>query len=984
MNPPCRIELLGGLRVRQGDRVISRFQTQKTGALLAYLALHAGRSFPRETMAELLWPDGDPSAIRNRLNQAISSLRRQLHPPGCEPGYVLQADHLSLQVNPHTVVTDVAEFEEALQAAEESEDNATQHLRQAVDLYQGEFLDGYYEEWALLERVRLSDQYYEALSHLIRSYAQTGRISEAIEVAIRRLAIDPSDERAHRALMRLYLAAGRPRSALAQYQQLVRALALDDDVPSERAERLRQEAMSQLGGEEADFDVQPETHEPPVMTESVTVASHRGLPRYLTKLWGRDEELATILSLWEQQQRLTTLTGFSGMGKTRLAVEAAWQGDRFFGDRIAFVSMAEHAPDDSIVGTAAQLITGHPTDDPLGVIARWTHGHASLLVLDNLERADDTVVAELADMLVHLPNVYVLVTSWHPLDIDGEHVLPVRPLPIPGEADRLKDLAKNPAIALFVDRAQAARQDFQLTERTAAAIQELCQRLEGVPLALELAASWARTLTASQMVEQVTAHYDRLTSRRKDLAPRHRSMRAVVDGSFLMVPESLREAFVKLSVFVGGWDHAAATQVCYGIDVYELLRVVEEFGLVNSTPTERGLRFSMLETVRAFCRDQMNPDLAAEASNAHADYYAALVERAVRREGMTGLHLIAEDNANCLAGLRHLIDSGRFEEAARFGAGLALYWEATGRVREGAGLLDAIRANETELPVLVRGLLILRQARLAWRLGKYELARTTNDEAIQIFTQEDDLEYLSQARLQEALEAHRSSDFARAEQILRENVELVRSLDIPANEARNLLALGNTLVEQRRWDEAARVYEDTLTLARKIGIPYLIAMPLANLGNLDLLQSKPASGKPLIEEARAIFETHRFHVYEQDCRRMIARAERMLGDPGASLEACRKLLADPIDDVTMIWGALVEAAYALREMGKLETTARIMGVVESMWATTATCVFGVESDEYQRVREAVKSDLGAEPFETAVTVGRRLDTQSWSRLLDGA
>lgn len=983
MNPPCRIELLGGLRVRQGDRVISRFQTQKTGALLAYLALHAGRSFPRETMAELLWPDGDPSAIRNRLNQAISSLRRQLHPPGCEPGYVLQADHLALQVNPHTVVTDVAEFEEALQAAEESGENATQFLRQAVDLYQGEFLDGYYEEWALLERVRLSDQYYEALSQLIRSYAQSGRISEAIEVAIRRLAIDPSDERAHRALMRLYLAAGRPRSALAQYHQLVRALALDDDVPSERAERLREEAVSQLGGEEADFDVQPETHEPPLSSESVTVASHRGLPRYLTKLWGRDEELSTILGLWDEQQRLITLTGFSGMGKTRLAVESAWQGGRFFEDRIAFVSMAEHDPDDSIVGTAAQLLAGHPSDDPLGVISRWTHGHPSLLVLDNLERAVDAVVAELADMLVHLPNVFVLATSLHPLDIDGEHVLPVRPLPIPDEADRLQDLAGNPAIALFVDRAQAARQDFQLTERTAAAIQALCQRLEGVPLALELAASWARTLTANQMVEQVTAHYDRLTSRRKDLAPRHRSMRAVVDGSFRMLPEPLREAFVKLSVFVGGWDHAAAAQVCYGADVYELLRVVEEFGLINSSPNERGLRFSMLETVRAFCHDQMNPGLAAEASNAHADYYAALVARAIRREGVTGLHLIAEDYANCLAALRHLIDSGRFEEAARFGAGLALYWQATGRVREGSGLLDTIRTHEAELPVLVRGLLILRQAGLAWRLGQYELSRTYNDEAIAIFTQEDDLEYLSQARLQQALEAHRSSEFERAEKILRDNVELIRSIDLPDSEARNLLALGNTLVEQRRWDEAAQVYEGTLALARKIGTPHLIAMPLANLGNLDLLQGKPAAGKPLLEEARAMFEANRFHAYEQDCRRMVARAERMLGDPAAALDACRRLLTEPIEDVTMIWGALVEAAYALRAMGKRETSARLMGVVETMWASTATCAFGVEYDEYQAVRESIKSELGSQMFEDAVAVGRRLDAASWSKLLEG-
>ncbi len=271
--------MLGGLRVRLGDRVITRFQTQKTGALLAYLALHAGKSFPRETMAELLWPDGDPGAIRNRLNQAISSLRRQLHPPGSEPGFVLQADHLSLQVNYATVTTDIAEFEASLKLAESEETAAVTALRHAVDLYQGEFLDGYYLDWVLLERVRLSDLYYDALTRLIRSYAQSGRISEAIEVAIRRLAIDPSDERAHRALMRLYLAAGRPRSALAQYHELARALALDEEIPSERAERLRDEALATLHSEEPELEVHAPVSVAPATSHERVVVESRAMPR---------------------------------------------------------------------------------------------------------------------------------------------------------------------------------------------------------------------------------------------------------------------------------------------------------------------------------------------------------------------------------------------------------------------------------------------------------------------------------------------------------------------------------------------------------------------------------------------------------------------------------------------------------------------------------------------------------------------------------
>lgn len=974
--------MLGGLRVRQGERVVSRFQTQKTGALLAYLALHSGRSFPRETMAEVLWPDGDPSAIRNRLNQAISSLRRQLHPPGCEPGYVLQADHLALQVNTHTVVTDVAEFEAALRAAEEDEANTTQHLRQAVDLYQGEYLDGYYEEWALLERVRLSDLYYDALSRLIRAYAQAGRISEAIEVAIRRLAIDPSDERAHRALMRLYLAAGRPRSALAQYHELVRALALDDETPSERAERLRDEALASLDNEDADLDVAPE-HTGHALGHTVEIPSGktRALPRYLTRLWGRDEELSNILSLWESGERLITLTGIGGIGKTRLAVESAWRSDAIFGERVAFASMAEYNPQQSILTVAVQSVFAQCSDEPITCLRRWSEGERALLVLDNLEHVGDSALAELADALTHLPEVFVIATSWHPLDIDGEHVITVRPLPIPTEASGVQELAKNPAIALFVDRAQSARQDFQLTERTSEAIQSLCRRLEGVPLALELAASWARTLTASQMVDQVTEHYDRLTSRRKDLAPRHRSMRAVIDGSYRMLPEDFRNAFVRLSVFVGSWDHAAATQVCSGTDVFEMLQALEESGLVQSIPSERGLRFSMLETVRAFCRDQMTPDLVAEVGNVHAEYYAALVARAIRREAMTGLHLIAEENGNCVAALRHFVEVGRFEEAAQLGADLALYWDASGRVTEGKLLLRTIAEHVDALPASLRGLLFSRQARLAWRMGNYARSQELNEQAIRLFTENDDLEYLAETRLQLALEAHRNSDFIRAEAILRENLETVRSLEDVASEARNMLALGNTLVEQHRWDEAEQVYDETLILARRTDRPHLIGMPLANLGNLKLLQGKPDAGKPLLEEARILFDQSGFRVYERDCRRMIAFADRLSGKADQALESCRLLLRDPTEEVPMVWSVLLECAYDYRALGDMQTAARLMGVVETLWETTSTRAFGVEAQAYEAQKSSLCEQMGESSFHEAFATGRRLDSAAWHKLV---
>lgn len=971
--------MLGGLRVRLGDRVITRFQTQKTGALLAYLALHAGKSFPRETMAELLWPDGDPGAIRNRLNQAISSLRRQLHPPGSEPGFVLQADHLSLQVNYATVTTDIAEFEVSLKLAESEETAAVTALRHAVDLYQGEFLDGYYLDWVLLERVRLSDLYYDALTRLIRSYAQSGRISEAIEVAIRRLAIDPSDERAHRALMRLYLAAGRPRSALAQYHELARALALDEEIPSERAERLRDEALATLHSEEPELEVQAQVSVAPATSHERVVVESRAMPRYLTRLWGREAELGTIDALLSQA-RLVTLCGFGGIGKTRLAVEAAWNAAERFGGRVAFASMADHGNQEPVLQVIAHALGHAPFDDPMVAIERWMEGRPSLLVLDNVEGVSDAELASTSELLRRCPELYILATSRQPLDLEGEHVVSLRPLPVPTTAHGLNELASNPSVALFVDRAQTARQDFQLTERTAEAIGELCARLEGVPLALELAASWARTLTPSQMVEQITTHYDRLTSRRKDIAPRHRSMRAVVDGSFQMLPDSLRDGFARLSVFVGGWDHGAAAQVCVGVDTFELMRVAEELGLVSPSADEQQVRFDMLETVRAFCRDQMTHDTLAEASNAHAEYYAALVSRAIRRDNMTGLPLITDDHANCVAALRYLIEAQRFEEAAQLGADLALYWDASGRLREGAGLLEALAQHDAVLSKNLRGLLWSRQARLAWRQGDYKKSQALNEQAVTLFTEADDLDYLCETRLQLALEAHRRSDFDRAETILRENLDTIRTLDDVGSEARNLLALGNALIEKRTWDEAASIYERSLKLARKAGSEYLAAMPLANLGHLELLRGNSEAGKTLIEEARRIFAKTGFYVYERDCRRMIAKADRQLGDPLTALRTCQALLAEPNDEEPMVASILLEAAYAYKDLGEAAIAARLMGAVESLWEVSGSRAFGIEADLYDHAKGELLRQLGPE-IETLLATGRRLDSASWGKVL---
>jgi DNA-binding SARP family transcriptional activator len=221
-----KIDLLGGLRAMQDSRAITRFQTHKTGVLLAYLAFYCNRSHPREVLTEMLWPEDDLDRARHKLSMALSSLRRQFELPGVPTGTVIVANRAAVQLNTAAITTDVAEFEASLEAASIATSSLVraQHFEEAVDQYRGELLPGYFEEWVLQERQRLSEAYLKALGELMALREPEGDLSGAVEWARRAVTADPLQEEAHYELMRLLVAAGKPQAALRQYRQLERVL----------------------------------------------------------------------------------------------------------------------------------------------------------------------------------------------------------------------------------------------------------------------------------------------------------------------------------------------------------------------------------------------------------------------------------------------------------------------------------------------------------------------------------------------------------------------------------------------------------------------------------------------------------------------------------------------------------------------------------------------------------------------------------------
>ncbi|MBC8066141.1 MAG: winged helix-turn-helix domain-containing protein [Chlorobia bacterium] len=976
-----RIEMLGGLTAVQGDRKISRFQTQKTGALLAYLALHPGKSHSREAMAEILWPDGDPIAIRNRLNQAISSLRRQLHPPELGPGQVLVTDHHSIGVSSQTVTSDVEDFEKEIRRAEsaDSDEHRVQLLSQAVDRYRGELLEGYYEEWVFSKRMHLADLYDKALQQLIRSYVALGSPDRAIEYARRRLQLDPYDESPHVILMRLYLRSGRPKSALKQFEDLVRALQQFDDEPSENALKYKSKAEALANDQAVESDLDEDFEDAPVRKASPVSAVPSleqviQLPRIVSSFVGREDELRDIQELIRiKEVRLISILGLGGSGKTRLAIEVGWSLVDEFQSRVFFVSLAnledgKDLPDEiarQVVPNQANL-----SDSTTAIVERLSSLPSSLLILDNFEHLAESSSQFVSDLMARVPFLYVIVTTRIPLSIEGESLISLSPLPLPEESSvDLCALAANPVISLFVDRAQAVKADFQLTERTAEAIVELGRKLEGLPLAIELAASWARVLTPAQMLEQVNTNVDKLASRRKDINPRHRSVRAAFDGSFQLLDDALRDVFLRLCSFSGGWDFDAAQHVCPVEDVILAIQQLEERSLIFSEPTDRALRFSMLEMTRSFGESMASPDLAAECGWLHAEYFRALAEQ--RGPYSTWVLLIEPDYANCLAALRWLKEQGRVEGFARMTVGLARYWEGRGLLSEGKEWLQKAFDLGTIVDPILHARAEAEMASLDWLAGDFELAVERTNAAIKLFQTYNARQNEMGARFLLQLEAHRKGDYAEVQNLLSTNLSISRELEDAGAESRCWLALGNAAIEMDDFEAAQGHYEKSLETARVAQEDEAIGSALTNLANLAIYRSQTDAARKWLDDAREIMKASDRRWKMAMTMIVMGRLENEVGNYREAAQTLIQAYWTAKDEKLVVWRFLLQFGFALAGLEMLNEAFRMFGFLERYREKIGEHHRGIEMRSYELGIQKIGLDRNREQFE----IGRNMSLE---------
>jgi predicted ATPase/DNA-binding SARP family transcriptional activator len=820
---------------------------RKALALLAYLALN-GRAHSRDALVALLWPDADATRGRAALRSALWALNR------ATGGEWLLTSGDAIELRPGYAL-DVARFRQLLDAPQPMPDQ----LAEAADLATGAFLEGFglrdsaaFDEWQLLEAEQLRGLLAVALAQLTLGHAERGARDQALAYGRRWLALDALHEPAHRALMQIYAAAGQHAAALRQYRTCQQALADELGVapaPETTAlfERVRSDHAA-AGRSESAAPPQPRT------------TGGAALPAQATPFIGRERELADIAACLDDPDcRLLTLVGPGGSGKTRLALEAAAAQRERFGQGVYFVALASVAAADVLRATIASAIGVSFYDRQEGPAEVATqllaslHDRRALLVLDNFEH----LVGEsglLAEILAYAPQVKLLITSRERLNLGHEWALPVDGLALPsGDAA----FAGSDAALLFEQSARRARGDYQLSAEDAPAVAEICRLVDGMPLGIELAASWMRVLTPAEIAREIARSLDFLAGGRRDAPERHHSVRAVFNHSWALLSDAERPVLRRLAVFRGGFRREAAEQIVTelaldhalaphagrsgGVRVFKIhfsllrsLASLADKSLLRHVPDGR---YELHELIRQYADEQLAqlPAEQAAVRARHSEYYIDFVaqrEDALRSGTQRAVfEELAEEIENIRAAWEWAAAQGDAGALRRALEGLFVFYDLRGWFREGAeDFAAAAQQIEGAGDASLLGRLLARQGSFAVALGDIARGEQLLQRGLGLLHAEGEPDETAVALHGLGIAAMKRGDLATARRLLGEGLSTFEVCGNRGGVARSLDRLANLAFKAGDMDEALRLYGESLALRRALGVPFGIAAALDNMG----------------------------------------------------------------------------------------------------------------------------------------------------------
>jgi predicted ATPase/DNA-binding SARP family transcriptional activator len=817
------IRLLGSLEVSLDGRLVPLSAGHRR-SLLACLALNANTAVSRDRLIEALWGEAPPARAANALQVQVHGLRRLLGIDRIEtdgPGYRLRVEPGELDLERFDEL--VARGREALERGNPAA--AATLLGEALALWRGPALEGVeLEGSAAAEAGRLEEERLAALESRLDAELALGRHTEVVGELGALVAEHPFRERLRGRLILALYRSGRQADALEAYQAARRVLVEELGVePSAELQELERAVLQQ----------DPLAAAPPAREHAAS-----NLPTPLTPLVGRDLEVAAVAALVRRPEiRLLTLTGPGGTGKTRLAVETARELMREFPGGVTFVPLAPLA-DPQLVPTAvaeALGLTESPDEPLLRTLALHLDGAETLLVLDNFEHVADGALF-VNELLAAAPGATALVTSRSALRLTGEHEYAVPPL------------ARDAAVDLFTARARAVRPDFEVTAQNAGAVEEICLTLDGLPLALELAAARARLLSPDELLVRLEDRLTVLVAGPCDAPARQQTLRGALEWSYELLSEDDRRLFARLAVFRGGWTLAAARVVCDAEE--ERLESLIGVSLVARRAEVAGeARFAMLETVRSFALERLEASgEEGDLRRRHVLYFAELAEESERelkgehqREWLARVDADHDNMRAALDGvLGRLSDEDELEPVLRLATALGWYWYAHGHAVEGARWLDEALPRAAGAPDLLRARAFQIRAILATLTDDAELATELFEQALELFRALGDHRRVGNALNGLAAVATNDGDHGRARELFQEVVQIRRESGDREYLAEPLGNLGALALHDGDLVAAQANFEESLEIDRRhgnergiaINVGYLASVALAR-GDLD-------------------------------------------------------------------------------------------------------------------------------------------------------